>query len=551
MRKRAQDAETDHVITKRQKIERVDRFATLNDELLLRILSHLPLTALNTCQCVSQRFYNLAGDSQLWKSLYYDCWVRPRISKLPRHNDSNSTSRDGSTDLSYKVKKWLGDEKLIKRGRRTDWKQQYKTRYRWSKGKCYLNEIEIAEEALVPPLLVRLHEGIIFTADSVQGLRAWSAKKDKRPLANEVLNNYGRPTSLSIDVESCGKGEHCICLGFENGSFGLFQLDLFKKNFRCLHIHGPSSNGPVTAVALSSPYLLTMTANHLLSLYRLETQKGQERSTCPRLLHSLKSQTVKSPFSLTIRAFAQTLIASVAYVLPRYLTGWTVGIQELIIAPNGDFLESRLSSAADTSLHSQPSQRSASSLQIPTSLHNNLCWQSRMTSSGQIFGKPTSISYSHPYLLLAHSDNTLTLYHVKSTGADLSIGRGMRLWGHTSSISSAHVGGRGKAVSVSIKGQEVRVWELEGRGFREGSKSSHNYVNKSIQVCPELQSEPDEASAPSKDSSNTPSKQHMCQSERSGYVDASGAWIGFDEEKVVVLKERREGSQKLIIYDFT
>ena len=89
---------------------------------------------------------------------------------------------------------------------------------------------------------------------------------------------------------------------------------------------------------------------------------------------------------------------------------------------------------------------------------------STATELRHIHSKPTSLSYTHPYLLVAHPDNTLTLYLVTSTAQALSISAGSRLWGHTSSVSGAHVGGRGKAVSVSRRGDELRIWELEG-GF--------------------------------------------------------------------------------------
>lgn len=128
------------------------------------------------------------------------------------------------------------------------------------------------------------------------------------------------------------------------------------------------------------------------------------------------------------------------------------------------------------------------------------------------------------YLLASHADNTLTLYMVKSNAASLSIEPGQRLWGHTSSVSTAQVSGRGKAVSLSKRGSELRVWELEG------GVSERRRLSASVKVEPQV----------------------------SRQADASNHWSvgdigwlgGFDEEKVVVLREQDEGRRALIVYDF-
>jgi len=77
--------------------------ARLSPELLLRILSYLSAVDLVTSRRVSRDFNRLAGDSQLWKSLYYNRFVRPRASRLPGIHECG-----GSTVLHYSSKrsKW-------------------------------------------------------------------------------------------------------------------------------------------------------------------------------------------------------------------------------------------------------------------------------------------------------------------------------------------------------------------------------------------------------------------------------------------------------------
>ena len=173
-----------------------------------------------------------------------------------------------------------------------------------------------------------------------------------------------------------------------------------------------------------------------------------------------------------------------------------------------------------------------------------------------IHSKPTSLSYTHPYLLVSHPDNTLTLYLVSSTTISLSIGAGSRLWGHTSSVSGAHVAGRGKAVSVSKRGDELRVWELEG-GFASSTARKRLITGDlSVQVRPETKATRTTANSKSdfdlaNETVETGRTRTSQETEEQHELTLTRGWIGFDEENVVVLKEQSQGRQALVVYDFT
>lgn len=156
-------------------------------------------------------------------------------------------------------------------------------------------------------------------------------------------------------------------------------------------------------------------------------------------------------------------------------------------------------------------------------------------------GGPTSLAYAHPYLLSALPDNTLVLHLVHGTASSLRVvspgawplaasalavapraagpggksttsttaavtlasagpqgaggrptsllapragpirdgsgGQGLRLWGHTSGVSGAEVTSRGRAVSVSRLGGEVRVWELEEAAVRSAAAATSSQVS--------------------------------------------------------------------------
>lgn len=502
----------------------------------------------------------LAGDGQLWKQHYYDRFVRPRASRLPGLKDVATAEKN--LHFASKASKWLDDEHLVKRGGRTNWKRQYKLRHNWTSGSCAVNEIQVAEQAPVPPVIVQMHDGVIYMASLDDGLRAWSAKSDRKLIAQKHFDKQQRsapPTSLAVDTTSDGAKLSRVVVGYENGSFAIFSLDHSTSEFSHTYSHEPSINGVISSVAVAWPYMVTMTATQLLSLYECEPQKSPAGVPGPpRLLHSLKSHTVWPPLTTSLRLSPGSVVVSIAYSIPTYLSGWTVGVQEVKLSEAGDLLESRISSAIDQ--HYRPLAFASQPMTTHLTPASGGLATSTTFELRHIHSKPTSLSYTHPYLLVSHPDNTLTLYLVSSTAESLSISAGSRLWGHTSSVSGAHVGGRGKAVSVSKRGDELRVWELEG-GF--GSLSARKRLavgDLSVRVQPEskkpdtldtaqagldLVNRPPDGSEPKGSSTTNDSDDDTDE------LTLTRGWIAFDEENVVVLKEQSQGRQALVVYDFT
>lgn len=536
---------------KRLRVPSLDRLSPLSDELLLRILCFVPVTTLNICQRVSQRLHAIAGDAQLWKAAYYNRFVRPRAARIP------GTSSD---QLSYssKLSKWLDDANLVKRGQETNWKRQYKLRHNWSRGKCAVSEIPVAEEPPVPPLLVRMHNSIVFTADSKSGLRAWNTKEDREligctTLKKDKTGSSPAPTSLAVDASDSPGEDPRVAVGFEDGSFCIYALQMDgSKQFKRLYAHPPPApTRMVCAIAYTAPYLLSMDAGNLLSLYIFPTSDSQSELSPPELLYALRSYTIRIPLSLSIRTSSNSVTASIAYALSSYLSGWTVGIQEMRLSLSGELLESRVATAAEEHFHSISGSPPASSSYTHSTPPSPGLSNTYVPYGGPVYSKPTSLSYSHPYLLASHPDNTLTLYLVTSTSTSLSIGPGSRLWGHTSSVSGAHVGGRGKAVSVSRQGNELRVWELEG-GLGSAAKRKRLLSGElSIQVRPEQSAAAVGLESLSEAISQRGSGLGLALEHGFDDTSVTRGWVGFDEENVVVLQEQSRGRQALVVYDFT
>lgn len=416
-----------------------------------------------------------------------------------------------------------------------------------------MDEIHVSEEAKVPPVLVQMHDGIVYMADEVNGLRAWSAKGERKLIAQRPLErDRCPPTALTVEAQGDDSRRSRLLVGFADGSFTMYDLDRIARRFKQQYSHPSSSAGMISSVALVYPYALTMTATQLLSLYRFSKgwsyEQGPNDWEPPHLLHSLRSNTTWPPMTTSFRVTESTVTISIAYALPTYLSGWTVGIQEIRVDPSGKLVESRLASAIDShyrplAFATPPVVRHLSPAESSSLVH------STVEETRHIHSKPTSLSYTHPYLLVSHPDNTLTLYLVNSSADSLSIGAGTRLWGHTSSVSGAHVSGRGKAVSVGRRGDELRVWELEGGFCSSSAKKRLASGGLSVQLRPERRSTTLEATQAGLDLVHHVDGQG--EADVSSELTLTRGWIGFDDENVVVLKEHSQGRQALVVYDFT
>ncbi|QQK42740.1 Cyclin-like F-box [Penicillium digitatum] len=377
----------------------VDRLSRLSNELLLHILSFLPVSSLNVCQRLSHRFHALGGDSEIWKWQYYSEWPRRII--RPR-------SQPG-----------------------------------WIMGTWHRRAIGNGS----------IGSGIIGPKGYAGLLRF--------PLSAPSIPSLMTPTALAV---SQIQDQIEISVGLENGHFSLFILNLQTSQLDLQSSHVGCSDAAITTMALSSPYLMIVSHHKDLTLYNLrpgshgagETAEASE----PRQIASLKADNIAAPMTLSLRVSSFEIVATIVYSFFHIGCGWSLGIQELHLGKDGQQLDSRLATTVDSQYGLRPLQSRKRRRSAAESVNN----PPRIDPGAPSIRRqqpPTSMSYSHPYLLTSHADNTLTLYLVVSTSEKVYVQGGRRLWGHTSSVSAVQVTNRGKAVSVSSRGDEIRIWELE------------------------------------------------------------------------------------------
>jgi hypothetical protein len=391
--------------------------------------------------------------------------------------------------------------------------------------------------------LVQFDGKIFITVDKKVGVRAWDIgrpENDKRKIIGcRRFRNYeqgwilGEPTALAID----GTGDNMnVVVGFESGGVMILQLDplegIDEQDFGFIvKFVLPPKVMPekILHLTYSHPYLLTLDAKHDFNAYLFESTTFDQ----PRLLATLHAQALRGPCNLTLRKSKwegkQTVTASIAYSMPLFHGGWSVGIQEIIIdvtSPNG-IAQTRIGtcipSVYQLNIHPDQPPTRIQSISIPAA-------------------SPTSISYSHPYLLTSHRDNTLTLYLARSNDKEITIGQPRRLWGHTTGVARAGVAGRGRAVSVSQIGGEVRVWELESIAAAVSKTDTEVEEGGVVGIVESVRVE--NASV-------------ALKAGKGLYLDdipsrnSSVEWVGFDDERVLVVTSDQDRDKNVTMYDFT
>ena len=522
----------------------------LSDEILLNVFQMLSLEQLLSCQGVSHRWQRISIDPELWKRLYFTRFVKPRLAHVHSRTRTLIATRN-----------WWNNERTQTEGEpRKNWKQLFKLRHNWHKGRCAVSEIDISnsparhipheatcqrsfwnETALSTSApLVQFNGKVFVAADKDAGLRAWDIGKTengKRKLVGyRQFQTYeqgwrlGEPTALGID------GGTDVVVGFNTGGAMILQLSPMDGNegndfgFTVRFILPPAiTPEKIIHVSYSHPYLLTLDAKHYLRAYFFDSTSLELDP--PRSLATLRAQALHGPCNLTLRKSKtfRTVTASIAYSMPLFHGGWSVGIQEVILdvsSPDG-IAQTRIGTCIPNTyqLAIHPDQP-----------------PSPIKSSMVPVASPSSISYSHPYLLTSHLDNTLTMYLARSTDKEITIGQPRRLWGHTAGVARAGVAGQGRAVSVSQIGGEVRVWELENIAAAVSKADIEAEDGTVVEIIESVRI--DNASSPLRVGKglyldNIPSR-----------TPTAVEWIGFDEEKVLVVTRDEERDKNVTLYDF-
>lgn len=282
-------------------------------------------------------------------------------------------------------------------------------------------------------------------------------------LSSELVG--AAPTAMAVDEESDDDGIANVTIGFDTGAFVVYQLDMRMPDepaaFRTRYIHAATNiqggnSSAITAMAMLGPYLSIM-REQTWTIYdfsrpsrRRDSERGVAKTTvsgskleniggtglcqahdtdpsknaqcrmmppkhlqAPKILSSLLSRTVWPPLSLSLRRSANRaiLLASIVYAFPLYVSGWSVGIQELRF--EGITMTSNIAERRPTDTTTTTAATPTCTSRIATAITPGFAstTSARDGSSGLAgsrsqsyplpqqtvpLARPTSLSYSHP-----------------------------------------------------------------------------------------------------------------------------------------------------------
>lgn len=183
-----------------------------------------------------------------------------------------------------------------------------------------------------------------------------------------------------------------IVVGFGNGAFGVYQLDLSIPSILPRYFH-KNTGAKITTLALSGLHLITMSSLQDFTIYYFKPNKTLDGDMAylgePIVVTSLRSHTVWPPVSLSVRHSGAGIAASIIYTVPTFNLGWSVAVQEFQLNSEGTSIQyTRTASAVSWGFHSvAPSATPEITPQFSTD---------KEVSSQISLSLPISLSYAHP-----------------------------------------------------------------------------------------------------------------------------------------------------------
>ncbi|RIA97293.1 hypothetical protein C1645_732506 [Glomus cerebriforme] len=362
--------------------------------------------------------------------------------------------------------------------------------------------------------LVQFTGHVILTAsfsnindvNSIPEVHLWRAGKQNEhvdTLRSKILHNLITTkkskfpitiTCLKLDSNEGNDTEiHKLVAGYSNGGFTIWEVDSMERSSNdndksvrkwkhreiyTLSMMYMAEQNPLIACALHFPVLVTCTEDFELSIYFIDYKQSgnvqfnsdEEQVEC-RLIHKLRSFVCWAPVEISVECIIpdsaqygsmsydsqDTWKAIVAYSVPLYGGGWTVGVQEI------KFSATRLISTRHCS--SLPSF-------IPILSENNSTENIQQFS----FAPITTITYNAGQLVTAHCDNTLQVYYVLEQGKKLECRHKCTLYGHTGSVMSVALDEHGKLITGSMD-HSIKIWDLGWNLVKNNGRRKSNDDN--------------------------------------------------------------------------
>ncbi|KAG2225862.1 hypothetical protein INT45_007106 [Circinella minor] len=532
--------------------------ALLSNELVLHIFSYLSAKELTQCAKVNSSWYRLANDDLLWKLLFLRRFHNPLLVDLKEHPkllkrwQERATHRDSYNSSNNNKRK------------RSEWKIIYKTNHNWRSGNCRMTYVDVDEEdkKLAPPdnnnnynptssYVQFAHDILYIASTTVPLIEVWKVKNSGQPIMLRQLEtatlNINQITSLKLDLAS-SPNIHRLVAGYTGGGFSVWEITFdnnsssttsddidYSSSTTCsatevvIYIPKVRRRDHIISIGISYPMLLTCSSDMRLTAFCIDSSLDQRQAA--RFVYELKSHIRWDPMSVEIDRCNDEnnrWRAMVCFGMPVGLNAYTVGIQEIILSK-----DTLISSRHCTALNQEDLFFTSSPFNHST------------TPISEYSQQPiTAVSYSEPYLITAHANNTIKQYYVQfSNNNKLEIIFAQTLYGHTSKVSALALDASiGRLVSGDKFG--IKLWDVPCSGKRNNNSNNSIFMH-------------DEPNNHSDDHATYYQRRHIAGTEYIVSIDGTAVghdtlpfrdmeWLQFDTDKIVavVRDERKKDSKR-------
>ncbi|KAI8078153.1 uncharacterized protein B0P05DRAFT_111732 [Gilbertella persicaria] len=291
------------------------------------------------------------------------------------------------------------------------WKTKYRVHHNWLLGNHDIHDIVQYQDNTSPHQLQLMHDVLFISQQS-----SIDVYRTEGPVLLRQLQCTSCVTFLKL-VESTHT--HHLVAGDANGGLTLWEIkgsSSMDLDIVEIATYATEQN-KVISVGMNYPILVTFTHNRKLSVFRLQNL------TCS-LIQCLQSPMDWSPMIMDIHAIANQRWKVVLCFGSSHHD--TVGMQEIVL-----------------NLHRVISSRQGF---CPLSFPCH-------SLSDQI----TSMVYDSPYLITAHTNNTMKQYIVSNRGSQLDIRFQQTLYGHTCRVDALAIT-KHKLISGDRSG--IYIWNL-------------------------------------------------------------------------------------------
>ncbi|ORX54937.1 hypothetical protein DM01DRAFT_1335229 [Hesseltinella vesiculosa] len=427
-------------LRKRQRISprRIDFTNGLfSDELILHVLAFLSANDLAQCCQVNHVWNRLANDTMLWKPLFDQRFHQP----LCRYQSTWSTA-------------------FRRLPMAPMWKQQYRLQHNWLAGLCSTRSIRLDS---LPSVLQDMNANqvqnyiqytrnvICFPNDDRTGVLIWMVHHGQFRLVGQVpLSAHSTLNAILHCIKLAWmSGRYWLAIGNNLGGFEVwtFTIDIDKGLVNllplCQSAEMSHALDPVIALDFDSSMLVLCTLSMKLCAYSL---------TSARPISSLQSPVTRFPVLLTLtHPRSGRWTALLCFGMPVGNGSSCLSVQEMTLSTSS-LVSSRYCSV--------------------------FCPDQLFVTPGtdiNMYPPTTSMQYSKPFLMTAHSNNTIRQYRLISTETTLELEYVRTLFGHTCRVDTLAMDtAHGRLVSSDRSC--LKIWDLlslDQARARRGSRDEY------------------------------------------------------------------------------